>query len=66
MLPLLEMFKLSKWLPCLQLETFLEGAQRYRSNTEILSKQQGWAEGYSGTRCRAIASSCKCLKCVLP
>lgn len=66
MLPLVEVFKLSKWLPLLQLETFLEGAQRCRSNTEILSKQQGWAEGCSGTRGRAIASNCKCHECGLP
>lgn len=61
MLPLLEVFKMSKLLPPLQFETFLEGDQRCRSNTEILSKQQGWAEGWaegcSGTQGRAIARS---------
>lgn len=46
--------------------SFLEGAQRCRSNTEILSKQQGWAEGSSGTRGRAIASNCQCHKGVCP
>lgn len=44
-LPPLEVFNLLKLLPHLRLEAFLERDQSCRSNTEILSKQQGWAEG---------------------
>lgn len=47
MLPPLEVFNLLELLPHLHLEAFLERDQSCRSNTEILSKQWGWAEGCS-------------------